>query len=449
MVQGTHWFRKNFPLRNANKGAWRIFVNPWGVQYILLISLITGSAAFAQTNATQTTPDTSGIVVVMEEVPEKETQADSLPAQDVHPQDSPIDRGFLIVTSNGKAQLRFRGSIRVNSAYDFNGLQNQNFFSTFDIPVGEANTAEARFFVNASQTRLGIEATRETQIGEVFMRIETDFLGGSGNTLRLRHAYGQSKYILGGRTWSTFSDVSSFPLTVELLGPNSAVIERTVQVRYFRDVSEDFRWSLAAESPRPDIRKPDTLQLEPAFQSFPDIAARVRKFGDWGHLQVAAILRSITVKNVANQLNALIGYGTLLSGKIKFTPDNILLFQAVYGRAISSFIKALAGKGLDVIFNPSTREFETVTSMGGFLSYQRIWKPHLSSYFITGLVKVANKDYQQADAFSLSRYISADLFWEATPGTRLGMEYSWGQRINKNKEFGTANRISFIIYYDF
>jgi len=400
-----------------------------------------------QPDSTRSEADSS-IVVVMP-VASESAGEDSIVAQDVHPQDSPAGRGFLIITSDGKAQLRLRGSIRVNGAYDFNGLQNQNFFSTYDIPVGEANKAEARFFVNASQTRLGLEATRQTAIGEVFMRIETDFLGGPGNALRLRHAYGQSEYFIGGQTWSTFSDVSSFPLTVELLGPNSAVIERTVQVRYFRNVSDDFRWSLAVESPRPDISTPDTLQLEPAFQSFPDVAARLRKFGDWGHFQLAGIVRSITVKNVASELDVLVGYGGLLSGKIKFTAANALLFQVVYGNAVSRFIKALSGKGLDVLFNPHALEFETVTSMGGFLSYQRLWAPHWSSYLTAGLVKVVNKDFQPGEAFSLSRYVSADLFWEAAPGSRLGIEYSWGQRIDKNDESGTANRVSFIMYYDF
>ncbi len=425
------------------------FQSRWWQTVALLLLAILNAKGFTQEDTLKVEQDTTGIAVVMEKVENRESQPDSIENQDVHPQDSPADRGFLIITSDRRAQLRIRGSIRVNGAYDFNGLQNQNFFSTFDIPVGEANKAEARFFVNASQTRLGIEANRQTAIGEVFMRIETDFLSGPTNALRLRHAYGQSQYILGGQTWSTFSDVSSFPLTVELLGPNSAVIERTVQIRYFRNVSDNFRWSIAIESPRPDISRPDTLQLEPAFQSFPDLTARLRKFGDWGHLQLAGIIRSITVKNTNNELDVRVGYGGLLSGKVKFTTKDLVLFQVVYGNAISGFIKALAGKGLDVVYNPTTREFETMTSRGGFLSYQHIWKPHLSSYFTAGLVDVINKDFQAGDAFSLSRYVSADLFWEATPGTRLGIEYSWGQRINKDDEFGTANRVSFILYYDF
>ncbi|HGY55790.1 MAG TPA: hypothetical protein ENK44_08820 [Caldithrix abyssi] len=417
---------------------------------IMILTMLAFSGMLFSQNAEKTASvDTAGIAVIMKEYTGSAAESDTIVAQDVHPQDSPADRGFLIISADQKAELRIRGSIRVNGAYDFNGLQNQNFFSTVDIPVGDANKTEPRFFMGVNQTRMGIEAKRATPIGDVFIRVEMDFLGVGGNALRLRHAYGQTEVFLAGQTWTTFSDVSSFPLTVELLGPNSAIIERTVQFRYFRDASEDFRWSVAVESPRPDIGKPDTLQIEPAFQSFPDIAGRLRKYGDWGHVQLAAILRSIVIKSVNNERDGLIGYGGLLTGKINFTERNILLYQAVYGKAISGFIKALSGKGLDVVYNPTTREFETVASVGGYVSYRRIWRPHLSSYFTAGLVKVVNKDFQPGDAFSLSRYISVDLFWEASPGVRLGVEYSWGQRVNKNDESGTANRLSSIVYYDF
>lgn len=165
---------------------------------------------------------------------------DTIIVKDVHPQDSPEDRGFLITSEDGKSQFRIRGSIRLNGIYDFNGLQNHDNFDTYAIPVGDANISEPRYLLNANQTRFGIEATRETFIGNVFMRIESDFLG-KPNVLRLRHAYGKTKRILVGQTWSTFSDVNSVPTTVDIDGPNSSVTERKIQIRYMDDISDDFR----------------------------------------------------------------------------------------------------------------------------------------------------------------------------------------------------------------
>lgn len=89
---------------------------------------------------------------------------DTTKLQDAHPQDSPEERGFLIVTADQKSQLRIRGSLRVNGAYDFRGLQSVDVFSTYDIPVGDANSADPRFFMSANQTRLGLEVTSDTRL---------------------------------------------------------------------------------------------------------------------------------------------------------------------------------------------------------------------------------------------------------------------------------------------
>jgi hypothetical protein len=403
----------------------------------------------AEKEESETEPaDTSSVVVVMETPDSLRVRADTTETVDQHPQDSPEDRGFSIITSDGKAWLRLRGSIRLNGAYDFNGLQNRDLFSTYEIPIGDANKTEPRFFMRANQTRFGLEASRGTSLGDVYMRLEGDFLG-TGNRFRIRHAYGSVKRVLAGQTWSTFGDPSSIPPTVDLDGPNSSVTLRTVQVRYTRDVSDGFRWALGFESPEPDINDPDSLETDDAFQSFPDVALRLRKKGAAGHLQLAGIGRSITVRNIEGNLDYLFGYGGLLSGQIKLRDKNKLLFQLVGGSGISQFITALADRQLDVVYNPNTGGFDKVTSMGGFVSYGYAWKTDVSSYITFGLIDVRNKDYDPPDAFNTSQYISINSFWEITDGTRTGLEYSWGRRENKDGQDGTANRISFVMYYDF
>ena len=56
---------------------------------------------------------------------------------------------------------------------------------------------------------------------------------------------------------------------------------------------------------------------------------------------------------------------------------------------------------------------------------------------------------QPGDAFHFSRYLSGNVFWDSAPGTRIGAEYSWGYRENKDTAHGTASRFSFILLYDF
>jgi hypothetical protein len=227
------------------------------------------------------------------------------------------------------------------------------------------------------------------------------------------------------------------------------VAERTTQIRYSKNISDDLRWALAAESPTAEISQPETIQAEPAFQSFPDLIGRIRKFGDWGHLQLAGVLRSITVRDDSGDMQFLTGYGGLLSGNMNLTEKDEILFQVVYGTAIARYVGALTGRGLDVIYNPTTGKFETLSEFGGFLSYSHDWTEELYSYFTAGLTDVRNKDFQPPDAFNYSQYISINLFMEATPEVRGGLEYTFGRRVNKDDKKGTANRFSFIFYYDF
>ena len=223
--------------------------------------------------------DDAGTVEVMVSAPDSVVAAlDSMQAVEAHPQDSPTGRGFLIVTPDGRNSLRLRGSIRLNGGYDFNGLLGKSTFSTVDIPVTAADTGETSFFMQAAQTRFGIDITQDTPVGEGFLRVEMDFLG-AGNTARLRHAYGSVGVLLAGQTWSTFSDVGSLPLTVDLDGPNSSVAERTVQARFTFDTSDHMRIAVGIESPTAEVTELDTLRVRPAFQTFPDMVATLRGAG--------------------------------------------------------------------------------------------------------------------------------------------------------------------------
>lgn len=232
---------------------------------------------------------------------------DTTQVQEAHPQDSPERRGFLIVTGDGKSSLRIRGSLRIKGDYDLRGLQSAENFNTFEIPVGAANTTDPRFFMNARQTRLGLEVTSDTDYGDLFLRVETDFLG-EDNTARLRHAFGSVGKLLVGQTWSTFGDLASLPLTVDLDGPNSSVAVRTVQVRYSVETEAGYMLAVAAESPGPEVGQVDTLGAKLEFQVAPDIVGRARTFGEWGHTQLAAVFRTINVKDVSEDLQVLPGF---------------------------------------------------------------------------------------------------------------------------------------------
>jgi hypothetical protein len=376
--------------------------------------------------------------------------------RDSHPQDSPDSTGFIFARSDGKGSFRLRASIRLNGAWDFSGLRSTDVFDTYLIPVGDAEQFDqARFFMQATQSRFGFELNQDTGKGIAFGRIETDFRG-QGNSLRLRHAYGEYWRFLAGQTWSTFTDVTTLPVTVDLEGPPSSNSVRTPQIRYAVSPAEGWNTAIALEAPKVDATVSDSAQADGQtfenFQGFGDIAARIRRNASWGHLTVSTIFRSISLRNGEGDTQLVPGLGLQVSGRIDIDGDDEILFQAIGGRAISRFVGSLGGKGLDVILDPISDEWSAVTSYGGYVTYVHRWlvlAPGVISNVTFGALGVANEDFEPDDAFNYSFYFSANGFWRVTTGARLGGELSWGQRVNKDGQSGDAVRFSFAAYFDF
>jgi hypothetical protein len=415
----------------------------------LLVGGLTSVPAFAQEDTVSVARiDTLAIVDSL--------QAAMDTIQEAHPQDSPEETGFVFAAPDGKGSFRLRASIRLNGAWDFSGLRSTDVFDTYLIPVGESLTFDqARFFMQATQSRFGFELNRDTGKGIVFGRIETDFRG-EGSSLRLRHAYGEYWRFLAGQTWSTFTDVTALPVTVDLEGPPSSNSVRTPQVRYSVSPGEGWKAAVALEAPQVDATVVDSSDVNPetfeTFQGFGDIAARIRREAGWGHLTISTILRSITMLDREQETQPVPGLGLQVSGRVDLDGDDQLLFQAIGGRAISRFVGSLGGKGLDVLLNPITGRWEAVVSYGGYLTYAHRWlnlAPGVMSNFTVGGIGVVNDEWQAGDVFNYSFYFSANGFWRVTTGARLGGEVSWGRRVNKDGQAGDAFRFSFAAYFDF
>ncbi len=362
---------------------------------------------------------------------------------------SPNNAGFIITNLGKWAEIRIYGSMRLAGAYDLNGITNANSFSTYDIPVGEESTNQARFYMAPFQSRLGLEVTRTGLLKNFRIKIETDFLGPE-NGLRLRHAYVETGNFIIGQTWSTFTDVNSVPQTVDIDGPNSSVQLRTVRIRYANMIWKNkFQYIVSLESPDPDVGLPDSLSESIPSQFLPDVAGKLIHSYAEGYLSFCGIVRGITVKNSPTSIDQIFGFGLLLAGVYDLDTENKFQFQGVFGKAISRFITALTGKGLDLVYNPGTQSFEATKAFGLLGSYSHKWRSDMSSAFTVGMVGIINKDYEPPDAFSQSWYYSGNIFWNALLGVRLGLEFSQGRRINKDGNFGRATRIGFIFYADF
>ncbi len=376
-------------------------------------------------------------------------ELDTIIQHEASPLDISKDRGLFIKASDGKMQLRILGSVRFSTLYDMVEMPVKNTFNTYYIPTGGDNIKIPNYYNSLSQTRLGFEVTRKLENTTVFVRLETDFNGQNGE-YRIRHAYGQIGNLLVGQTWSLFSNVSSLPPTVDGNGPTGSVTLRTPQIRYRGKKFKGMDWSVAMEYSQPDLnpQESDTLQLQ-TVQMIPDFTGRIQRQGLLGDVQLSLIATTITTKDIHSKISNSFGLGSSLSGTINVTKKHKVLYQATWGRSISHFITTFSGTGQDAVFNPATNKFESLTSYSGFVSYGFNWNKDISTNFSVGSANQVNKSFQPDDAFKNSVSFSVDSFWRVIEGARIGLEYVYGQRWDKDGTTGIASRFWALFYYDF
>ena len=185
----------------------------------------------------------------------------------------------------GDAALKIGGLVRVNWVSSGEGLLVDDRFITSSIQIEDPDQERegSRVTVMARPSRFNFDLRTPTGVGYMRAFIEADFAG-SGNTLRLRHAYGQWRRAIFGQTWSTFADPEAEPDGIDFEGLNSIVLFRQAQVRWSVAPSERVRVAFALEDPRPDLTGANGVNQAP------DVIARLRwepKVG--GHMQAAGL----------------------------------------------------------------------------------------------------------------------------------------------------------------
>jgi hypothetical protein len=281
------------------------------------------------------------------------------------------DRGLFIVTPDGQMQLRILGSVRYLLVYDNRDLFFKNSLNTYKIEVGDESQNIPNYYNGLDQSRLGFEVTRKTGMGNVFVRLETDFAGING--FRIRHAYGQYRQFLFGQTWSLFSQVKSLPATVGFGGPVGGISIRTPQIRYTsRRAIRNSILSLGLEYFKPDLIIPDTIVGE-SFQVIPDITGRIEKQVNWGLFQVSGIIPILSGKSGEGEFVFRAGWGASLNMVIDSWAGGKWYLHAAGGKAIARFFNDLSGQGLDLISNPETQQPFLPLTFGTYFTYEHHW----------------------------------------------------------------------------
>jgi hypothetical protein len=328
-----------------------------------------------------------------------------------------------------------------------------------DVPGAKSGTE-----VTANQTRVNIEVREETSKGPLRAFVEGDFQA-KDDTFRLRHAFGQYRWILAGKTWSTLMDMDSRPEEVDFEGINGEILARQAQLRIFPTFGKAMSFKLALEDPRTDVINGN------GAKGHADLIASVDRLpfgqiGSWNS-RVAFILRDLQ----ADQLDEIggeipsgsaTGWGVTTSGRKSFNwwgEEDALIWQVTYGKGIGRYLNDLGTiGGGDAVFDPNGK-LKPLPVFAGFVSYAHAWPGDfwflkswdgiLRSNFTLSWVNIDNFDYQADRDYESTLRSSANLIYLPTNNVRFGMELLWGQRKNKDDSKGKAAQLQFSARYDF
>jgi hypothetical protein len=276
--------------------------------------------------------------------------------------------------------------------------------------------------------------------------------------MRVRHMYGSWGHWLAGQTNTLFMDIDIFPNTIEYWGPPGMVFVRNPQIRW-TPVSGDNTFAVAIEKPGNDIDAGQFREVDPALGNFqakneyPDITAQYRMNQDWGHLQIAGLLRKLGVENIANPANIVqrddTGWGVDVTASIKVGERDKILAGLVTGAGIATYMN---DGGVDMAPTTAivaTTDAQAVDLTGISIYYDHYWNASWSSSIGYSYDEVDNLAGQQGNAFKKGEYFSANILHTPVENLLVGAELLWGQRTDFNGADGDDVRIQFSLKYNF
>ena len=349
------------------------------------------------------------------------------------------------------AAMRMGGFVKMNIVETFDPLGSFDRFIAGSIPVPQQSTTP-RTSMTVSQSRLNWDLRDKTKFGTMRAYVEGDFAG-DGDTFRLRHAFGQYKDLLAGKTWSVFQDTEASPEEIDFEGINGAVNVRQPQVRYFPKIGTDWGMMFSLEDPNPEITG------GVATSKWPDVVASARRtwFDRW-HLRGAVVLRQITgiwdEDTTGETESQVTGYGLSLSGKTatqfwNSSGSDNFLFQFNIGEGIGRYINDLNTiGGEDAIFDDNGK-LETLPVIAGYVAYQHWWRDSARSNVNLSWVNVDNLDFEPDAAYHRTFRGAVNYIWSPTARIDIGAEIIYGTRENKNEDKASALQIQISSKYRF
>jgi hypothetical protein len=379
-------------------------------------------------------------------------------------------------SASNKASMTVYGFVQADGIYDFKRVDPdwEDTLRVTTIPTKSGTFGnDGNTVFSVRQSRLGIKGDYGP---DITYKLEGELFGvGSDQgqtTLRLRHAWVTYKEFGMGQTWSNFMDIDIFPNTIDYWGPTGMVFYRNQQARYTFPLSNDNVFAVSLEdpstaltvgqfrdtgncnlpNPAADCQSVDSSAGE-VFQSYndiPDLTARYRQNGDFGHYQVAGIVRKLGFERLDNgSKDYEVGWGINTSAGLKTWGADMLKVQVAYGEGIGNYMN---DGGVDIapdsadIFSAGA---ETVPTWGISTYYDHHWNEKWASTIGWSMTDLDTSAGQEGTEFKQGQIATINLLHYPADHVMLGTEFGWGQREDIDGNVGSDYRIQFSMKVNF
>ncbi len=370
--------------------------------------------------------------------------------------------------TDGEWNLNIYGHAMLDMGYQ-TGTNDPNWFDVVrptKLPSFEGEfDPEGNWFSSVRQSRLGVKSKVPTRYGDLNTIFEFELFGVGADegqtTFRLRHAWGELGQFGAGQYWSAFMDIDVFPNSIEYWGPSGMIFYRNIQARWTPWTNEKgSRFAVALEQPggsgdAGEFGEFDRLQgIESNFR-YPDLTAHYRHEADWGHVQLAGILREIRWTDTDPQLTDLsdesLGWGLNLSTNINLGP-HVFRGSLTYGESIQNYFNdSTADVGLALAPGrpeiPAVAEEIPVLGLVAFLDLN--WSERWTSTIGYSLQDNDLPNLADQLSFERGQYALANLLYHPTPNVLLGPELQWAKRDNFGPFSSDDFRVQFSAKYYF
>jgi hypothetical protein len=344
--------------------------------------------------------------------------------------------------------MKWGGYVKSTVVKSFDPIGSDDRFITGEIPVTATEGFEEQTSLSVNQSRLNLDMREPTSVGLLRAFVEGDFAA-SGETFRLRHAFGQRGNVLAGQTWSGFVDRSSSPEEVDFEGLNGRINVRQPQFRFQPGFGRKYEMAISLEDPSPEVTNGSGVSQVPDFV----ISGRVNLRNNF-HTRLALLLHQVRAQPDSNPDDVAkeYGYALQLSSKVDvplFDQRDKIMFQLNAGKGYGRYVNDLNSVGnFDGIFD-ANGNLELIDVFSGYVSAQHWWRGSLRSNLTLGYVELNNPNFVDDTFYKRTIRLSGNLFWSPTPRFDLGGELLWGKKETEDGEQGSASQFQFAAKYLF